>query len=440
MSGLVYAAVRAVSFMTVARHLNKTTRCACSLCTGSLALWSALICLSEVDSDFAVDLLRNQYRPRLTRTAFFGDLIFSAAGSRNFDLLDQVATFWGGYPEHLQVKMTGVRLPTALLVAEAKDDFDAISFLLSRQPSVIYSDIYLLAITQAFQHNNIGITCYLVREQQYMKWEQRSKRLRFLLRAAVQNPHEPLRSMLDDSDVDALGAWHNASLEDACRLGRVCAVQLLLSQASPASLIEYSGMTYWATRSGNVGLLRLLSIKTTCRSRPRAVLSALVGASFDKPETLNYIICQLLRQGSASFPEMAPKAYMKACELFSCKSDIVRTSIAFCSQSDVYAPLREDETELAIRRITMPISALVPSSSNVHEDYNQSHVLLFKACLEGNLGLLMRTLACLLLLKLILSHLRRTAPLPKLARTTDLTRFTRISVFVLVVFVQKTQF
>lgn len=144
-SALVYAALRTVSFMTIARHLNKTTRCACSLCTESSALWSALICLSEVDSVFVDDFLRNTYRPRLTRTAFFGDLVSSAAGSGNYNLLDQVATVWGGYSERLQMGMRGVRLATALLLAESKNNFHAIRLLLSRHPSIVNSDIYLLA-------------------------------------------------------------------------------------------------------------------------------------------------------------------------------------------------------------------------------------------------------------------------------------------------------
>ena len=393
-SALVSAAVRAVSFMTIARHLNKTTRCACTLCAGSSALWSALICLSEVDSGFVDDLLRNTYRPRLTRTAFFGDLVSSAAGSWNSNLLYQVATSWQGYPDHLQVEMRGVRLATALLLAESKDNFDAVRLLLSQHPSIVNSDIYLLAITQAFQHNHTGIACHLVRQQQFMEWNPRSKRHRFLLRAAAQLPNEgPLRLMLDHPDAAVLSAWLNAPLEDACRLGRLDSVRLLLSKACPASLTEYSGATYWAARSGNVDILRLLSTETDCLLRPRAVLSALVGASFDKTETLNYIICQWLHLEPASFPEMGLGAYVKACGLFSCNFDIVRQRSCVCSPSDMHEPLREDEARLAIRDVARPMPALGPDSSSVHAEHKElQHFLLVNACLDGDLGFLVRAL------------------------------------------------
>jgi len=81
---------------------------------------------------------------------------------------------------------------------------------------------------------------------------------------------------------------------------------------------------------------------------------------------------------------MGPSAYVNACGIFSRKFDIVRQSSCFCSASDVRGPLREDEIKLAIRHIATPMPALGPDSSYVH--------LIFKACVEGDLGLLVRTL------------------------------------------------
>ena len=169
--------------------------------------------------------------------------------------------------------------------------------------------------------------------------------------------------MLDHPDAPVLYAWFNAPLEDACRLGRLDSVRLLLSKACPASLTEYSGATYWAARSGNVDILRLLSTETDCLLRPRAVLSALVGASFDKTETLNYIICQWLHLEPASFPEMGLGAYVKACGLFSCNFDIVRQRSCVCSPPDMHDPLREDETKLVIRQTATPMRSMASSST-----------------------------------------------------------------------------
>lgn len=193
--------------------------------------------------------------------------------------------------------------------------------------------------------------------------------------------------MLDHPDAPVLYAWFNAPLEDACRLGRLDSVRLLLSKACPVSLTEYSGATYWAARSGNVDILRLLSTETDCLLRPRAVLSALVGASFDKTETLNYIICQWLHLEPASFPEMGPSAYVKACELLSCNFDIVRQNPCAYSPLDIQDELPEDETRLDIRDVARPMPALGPDSLSVHADGE-----LIQACLEGNLGVLMRAL------------------------------------------------